>query len=72
MCAMSFSQILEELPRLSPQERLRVTEQALALDALSAEDEAVIEQRLGEHDRAPGTALPLDDFLAQLQARYAL
>ena len=68
---MSFSQILEELPRLSPQERLRVAEQALALDALSAEDEALVEQRLADHDRAPATAIPLDDFLAQVRARYA-
>ncbi len=39
---MSFSQILDELPHLSPQERLRVAEQALALDALSEEDEPVV------------------------------
>jgi hypothetical protein len=69
---MSFSQILDELPHLSPQERLRVAEKALALDALSEEDESVVQERLAEHDRAPGTALPLDDFLAQLRARYAL
>ena len=69
---MSFSQILDELPRLSPQERLRIAEQALALDALSAEDEALVQGRLAEHDRAPGTAIPLDDFLAQLRARHAL
>jgi len=69
---MSLSQILDELPHLSPQERLRVAEQALALDALSEEDESVVRERLAEHDRAPGTALPLDDFLAQLRARYAL
>ncbi len=69
---MSFSQILDELPHLSPQERLRVAEQALALDALSEEDESVVRERLAEHDRAPGTAVPLDDFLAQLRARYAL
>jgi len=69
---MSFDQILEELPRLSPQERLRVAEQALALDALSTEEEALVEERLKDHDRAPGTAIPLDDFLAQLRARYVL
>ena len=69
---MSFSQILDELPHLTPQERLRVAEQALALDALSAEDEALVTQRLAEHDRAPGTAIPLDDFLAQVRTRYAL
>lgn len=69
---MSFSQILDELPHLSPQERLRVAEQALALDALSEEDESVVRERLAEHDRAPGTAVPLDDFLVKLRARYAL
>ena len=69
---MSLSQILDELPHLSPQERLRVAEQALALDALSEDDESVVRERLAEHDRAPGTAISLDDFLAQLRARYAL
>ncbi len=69
---MSFNQILEELPRLSPQERLRVAEEALALKALSAEDEAIVEQRLAAHDREPRTASSLDDFLAQLRARYGL
>jgi putative addiction module component (TIGR02574 family) len=67
---MSISQILDELPHLTPQERLRVAEQALALDALSLEEEALVEQRLADHDRAPGTAIPLDDFLAQLRERY--
>jgi hypothetical protein len=69
---MSLSQILDELPQLSPQERLRVAEQALALDTLSEEDESVVRERLAEHDRAPGTAIPLDDFLAQVRTRYAL
>lgn len=67
---MSISQILDELPRLSPQERLRIAERALELDALSAETEALVEKRLADHDRAPGTAIPLDDFLAQLRAKY--
>ena len=69
---MSFSEIIDELPRLSPQERLRVAEQALALDTLSEEDESVVRERLTEHDRAPETAIPLDDFLAQLRTRHAL
>jgi hypothetical protein len=60
------------LPLLSPQERLRVADRALALDALPEEDESVLRERLAEHDRAPGTAIPLDDFLAQLRKRYGL
>lgn len=69
---MSLTQILDELPRLSPQERLRIAEQALALDALTGEEEALVERRLADHDRAPGTAIPLDDFLAQVRTRHAL
>jgi hypothetical protein len=69
---MSFNEILEELPHLSPQERLRIAEQALALDTLSAEEEVLVEQRLTDHDRAPDTAIALDDFLEQLRARYVL
>ncbi|MEI9895108.1 MAG: hypothetical protein WDN28_14770 [Chthoniobacter sp.] len=53
---------------MSPQDRLRVAERALELDALSAETEALVEKRLADHDRAPGTAIPLDDFLARSRA----
>lgn len=67
---MSIRQILDELPRLSPRERLRVAESALALDALSAEEEALVEKRLADHDREPGTAIPQDEFLAPLRTRY--
>ena len=67
---MSLSQIFDELERLSPQERLRIAEQALALDALSKEEEALVDGRLADHDRAPGTSIPLDDFLAQVRTRH--
>ncbi len=69
---MNLNEILEELPHLSPQERLRVAERALALDALSEEDESVVRERLAEHDRKPKSAIPLDDFLAQVRTRHAL
>ena len=69
---MSFSQILDELPNLTPQERLQIAEQALALDALSPEHEALVEQRLAMHEREPATSVPLDDFLAQIRDRYRL
>lgn len=49
-----------------------MAEQALALDSLSAENEALVTQRLAEHDRVPVTAIPLDDLLAQVRPRYAL
>lgn len=69
---MSFSEILDELARLSPQERLCVAERALALDVLSVQDEALVEQRLAEHHKTPGAAIPLDEFLDQVRTRYSL
>jgi hypothetical protein len=69
---MSFSQIIDELPNLTPQERLQVAEQALALDTLSPVDEALVEQRLAAHQQDPASSIPLDDFLTQLRSRYGL
>jgi hypothetical protein len=56
------------LPHLSPQERLRVAEQAL--DALSEEDESIFRERPAGQDLVPGTAVPLDDLLAQQRALH--
>jgi hypothetical protein len=69
---MSLDQILGELPQLTPQERLRVAKEALALDELSKSDQELVEQRLAEHDRAPETAIGLDEFLAEIRTRYSL
>ncbi len=69
---MSFSEILSELPLLSPQERLQIAERALALDTLPPGDEALVEQRLAEHQRDPASSIPLDDFLTQLRVKYQL
>jgi hypothetical protein len=69
---MSLNQILDELPQLTPQERLRVAEKALALDELSASDQAIVDQRLAEHDHLPETAKGLDDFLVELRTQYSV
>ena len=69
---MSFTDVLHELPTLTVSERQLLVRRALELDetGLSAENEAVVEQRLAEHRRNPGSAVPLDEMKARLRARF--
>jgi len=71
--SMSFTEVLAELPALSVAERHLLVRRALDLDesALSAEDEALVEQRLAEHRRNPESALSLAEMKARLRGRFA-
>ena len=71
---MSVAQILDELPALTSDERLRVIARAAELQdhSFTAEEDALIDARLAEHDRAPETAIPLNEFTAQLRSRHGL
>lgn len=71
--AMSFSDVLAELPTMTVSERHLLVRRALELDdaALSAEDEAVVEKRLADHRRNPESALPLDEMKARMRKRFA-
>ena len=70
--AMSFTEVLHELPALTVSERQLLDRRALELDepALSAEDEALVESRLAEHRRNPGSAVTLDEMKARLRGRF--
>ena len=69
---MSFTEVLAELPALTVAERQLLVRRALDLDepALSPEDEALVEQRLAEHRRSPGSAVPLDEMMARVRSRF--
>ena len=69
---MSFTEVLAELPALTVAERQLLIRRALDLDepSLSAEDEALVEKRLAEHRRNPGSAVPLDEMKARLRSRF--
>ena len=70
---MSFAEVLDELPALSLAERQLLVRRALELDeaGLSAEDEALVEQRLAEHRANPDSAVPLDEMKARLRSHFA-
>jgi putative addiction module component (TIGR02574 family) len=75
---MSLSEILDELPRLTPEQRHQVVERVLELngdwidgdDGLSPEEKRLIEFRLAEHDRNPASAVPWEEAKARLRARF--
>jgi hypothetical protein len=71
---MSFAEVLQKLPLLTVSQRQELVWSALELDGaeLPAEDEAVTEQRLAEHRRDSGSAVPLDEVKARLRARPRL
>jgi hypothetical protein len=60
---MSFTQMLEELPSLTLEQRQLVIRRALELDepSLSEADEALVESRLAEHRNNPDSALTFDE-----------
>jgi putative addiction module component (TIGR02574 family) len=75
---MSKAEILEELPRLTPEERqeilLKLTEIDGDLwldydDPITQEDKALIEARIDAHEKNPETAIPWDDFKARVSGR---
>jgi putative addiction module component (TIGR02574 family) len=70
---MSFAEVLDELPALSLAERQLLVRRALELDetGLSADEEALVEQRLGEHRANPDSAVPMDEMKARLRSRFA-
>jgi hypothetical protein len=68
---MSFADLLRELPGLSLAERQELVRCALDLDdpGLSPAEEELVDQRLNEHRRNPGTALGLEDIKGRLRSR---
>jgi hypothetical protein len=69
---MSLNEIIDELPRLSNEERWQIIEEAMALDDLSDDDLQLIEDRIAAHDRSPETSVPLGQMLGELHEQYRL
>ena len=68
---MSITEVLHELPALTVSERHLLVRRALELDdtALSPDDVALVEERLADHQRNPGSAVSLDEMKARLRGR---
>ena len=68
---MSLSQVLDELPGFTFEERQLLIRRAIELDdpALSETDEALVESRLAAHRINPASSLPLETLKSHLKSR---
>jgi len=69
--AMSFAELLDELPALTVQQRQLVIRRALELEEppLNDAEEALIESRLADHHKNPASSVPLDEMIHRLRSR---
>jgi putative addiction module component (TIGR02574 family) len=75
---MGKTDILTELPRLSPDERREILDKIWELDGgdwldrgeLTDAERVLIEQRLAEHEANPNAAVPWDEVEARLRQRF--
>jgi hypothetical protein len=72
LAAVSFKEVLAESPSFSLDQRQLLVRRALELDdpALSAQDEALVEERLADHRRDPKSSVSLDEMKARLRSRF--
>jgi hypothetical protein len=68
---MSFNEVIAELPRLTFEERQILIRRALELDdsPLSADDEALVEERLAAHHDDPSSSVTLAEVKTNLRSR---
>lgn len=64
--------MLQELPTLTLEQRQELIRRAIDLDdvPLSPQEEALIAQRLAEHERNPSSAISFDSMNARLRSRF--
>ena len=68
---MSFTEVLNELPTLTFEQRQMLIRRAVEIDdpPLSPEDEALIEKRIAAHEKDPSSSIPWKEFDARLKRR---
>jgi len=68
---MSLSEVLEELPAFTFEERQILVRRVIELDdpPLSEADEALIDSRLAAHHSNPTSSLPLETLKEHLRSR---
>jgi hypothetical protein len=69
---MSFTEVLQELPALTFEQRQMLIRRTLELDdpPLSEADEVLVESRLTAMQDAPASAILLEEMRVRLRARY--
>ena len=69
---MSKAEILDEIPKLTPEERDEIRCKLDEIDIpLSADELALVDARMDAHHRDPASAVPIEEMEASLRARFA-
>ena len=70
---MTLAEVIEELPRLSFEERQLLVRRAIELDdpPLSEAEEALIDERLAGHRQDPSSSIALDVLKERIRNRYS-
>ncbi len=68
---MSFAEILDEIPRLTFAERQELVRRAVALDdaELTAEENALLDERMEDFRRNPDAGIPLENLREEILRR---
>ncbi len=68
---MSFTEVLNELPALTAEQRQILVSRVLELEnlPLDSDTEALVEERMAAHRQDPSTAIPLADFKDRMSKR---
>jgi len=71
---MSFTQVLEELPRFTASQRQELLKNVLELDeqGLSPEELVMVEARLSAYVADPSRAIPASEMETKLRSRLGL
>lgn len=71
---MSKAEIIEELPKLTAQEREEIRRKLdeFENDTLTPEEWAIVDVRIAEHAAHPQTATPWEEFKVRLEDKYQL
>ena len=69
---MSFTEVLQELPALTLEQRQLLVRRALELDdpPLSETDESIVDSRLAALREDPASALSLEEIKSRLRSLY--
>ena len=68
---MSKTEILDEIPSLTPEERDEIRRKLDELDdSLTAEEWALVDKRVAEHEADPQSAIPWEKFKADLDEKF--
>jgi hypothetical protein len=69
---MSFTEVLNELPALTFEQRQLLLSRVLEMDErpLAPEEEALIEERIEAHRQNPSSAVPMPEVKGRLQQRF--